>query len=61
MIVAYCADRVKMRGPFIIAGAICSAVGQIILGYTTGNGVRYFGSFLALVFARCLCCPSDFR
>lgn len=49
MIVSFIADRVKMRGPFIILGALTSMTGSLIVGYGKGNGVRYFGAFLAVI------------
>lgn len=47
--VGFLADKVKMRGPFIIFGALVSMTGSLIVGYGNGNGVRYFGSFLAVI------------
>jgi len=49
MISAFVSDKTKMRGPYILAGAVISATGSIILGYTTGTGPRYFGAFLAII------------
>lgn len=49
MISAWVSDKTKMRGPYILLGAIVSATGTIVLGYTKGTGPRYFGSFLAII------------
>jgi len=49
MISAWVSDKTRMRGPYILLGAITSATGTIILGYTSGTGPRYFGSFLAII------------
>lgn len=49
MAVGFTADKVRMRGPFIILGALVSATGSLVVGYAKGNGARYFGSFLAVI------------
>jgi len=49
MISAYVSDKTRMRGPYILAGAVISATGSIILGYTSSTGPRYFGAFLAII------------
>jgi MFS family permease len=49
MIVGFTADKIKMRGPFIILGALISATGSLVVGYAKGNGARYFGAFLAVM------------
>jgi dipeptide/tripeptide permease len=49
LIVGFVADKVRMRGPFVILGALISMTGSIIVGYSTSNGVRYFGAFLAVI------------
>ena len=49
MISAWASDRARIRGPFVIVGALVSATGSLIVGYGKGNGVRYFGSFLAII------------
>lgn len=49
MVVSVVADKARVRGPFIIFGALVSMAGSLIVGYGTGNGVRYFGSFLAVI------------
>ncbi|KAH8800624.1 phthalate transporter [Xylogone sp. PMI_703] len=45
------ADRWRIRGPVIVMNACLGLVGIPLLGYTTNNGVRYFGVFLATVSA----------
>jgi len=49
MVVGYLADRTRMRGPYIILGALTSMTGSAILAFTKPIGVRYFGSFLAII------------
>jgi len=46
---AYFSDKLRIRFPFIAAGAVVSATGSLILGYGKSNGVRYFGAFLAVI------------
>lgn len=49
MIVGFTADKVRMRGPFIILGALISATGSLVVGYAGSPGARYFGAFLAVM------------
>ncbi len=49
IVVGILSDKYRRRGPFIILGALVSMAGSLIVGYGTGNGVRYFGSFLAVM------------
>jgi MFS family permease len=49
MIVGWTADKVRMRGPFIILGALISATGSLVVGYAGSPGARYFGAFLAVM------------
>jgi hypothetical protein len=44
-------DKYHTRGPIVIANAILALIGLPLLGYTTNNGVRYFGVFLATISA----------
>ncbi|GKZ23029.1 hypothetical protein AbraIFM66951_008960 [Aspergillus brasiliensis] len=47
VISAFLSDRVNMRGPFIVGGALVAAIGYIVLATQTTVAVRYFGLFLA--------------
>jgi len=49
LVVAYFADRTRVRGPFVIAGALCSMTGSCVLAFTRPAGIRYFGAFLAII------------
>ena len=42
-------DRHRLRGPYVIAGALVALVGYIILYTQTGPGVSYAGAVLAAV------------
>ncbi|RAL05050.1 MFS general substrate transporter [Aspergillus ibericus CBS 121593] len=44
---AFLPDRVNLRGPFIVCGALIAAVGYIVLATQTTVAARYFGLFLA--------------
>ncbi|PYI01063.1 MFS general substrate transporter [Aspergillus sclerotiicarbonarius CBS 121057] len=44
---AFLSDRVNLRGPFIVCGALIAAVGYIVLATQTTVAARYFGLFLA--------------
>lgn len=44
---AWIGDKYHTRGPLIIFNALIGLVGLPLLGFATGNGVRYFGAFLA--------------
>ncbi|OJZ88876.1 hypothetical protein ASPFODRAFT_127854 [Aspergillus luchuensis CBS 106.47] len=47
VISAFLSDRVNLRGPFIVGGALIAAIGYIVLATQTTVAVRYFGLFLA--------------
>jgi hypothetical protein len=51
---AFISDRLNLRGPFLVGGALVAAVGYIILATTTGVGPRYFGLFLAAMSFVCV-------
>lgn len=40
-------DKYRQRGAGILVNAILTVVGMCLLGFADGNGVRYFGVFLA--------------
>jgi MFS family permease len=46
---AFFADKYKKRGLWIIVNAGFCLVGLPLLGFTTNNGLRYFGVFLATI------------
>lgn len=46
--VGWAADRARMRGPFIIFGAILALIGCVIVGWGPNPGSRYVGSFFAI-------------
>jgi MFS family permease len=48
---AYYADKWRLRGPTVVFNAILGLIGLPLLGFTTNNGVRYFGVFLATICA----------
>ena len=48
---AYFADKLRLRGPFIVFNAILGLIGLAIMGFASHNGVRYFGIFLAAICA----------
>lgn len=43
---AWLSDKYKIRAPFLIFNCLISLVGLPLMGFTTSNGVRYFGVFL---------------
>jgi len=43
---SYISDRLRIRGPFVAAAAMTSAIGYICLATSTSVGVRYFGIML---------------
>ncbi|KAL2071999.1 hypothetical protein VTL71DRAFT_11342 [Oculimacula yallundae] len=42
-------DKYHIRAPIIIGNALLGLIGLPLLGYSTHNGVRYFGVFLATI------------
>jgi MFS family permease len=46
---AYYADKWHIRAPVVIFNAVLGLIGLPLLGYTTNNGLRYFGVFLATI------------
>ena len=48
---AYYADRMRLRGPTVVFNALLGLIGLPLLGFTSNNGVRYFGVFLATICA----------
>ena len=46
------ADRLRMRGPIIVAQAIICIIGLATTAYSTNTGARYFGTFLGLAGAQ---------
>lgn len=47
LLTALCSDKIKARGPFMIAGMVISMAGFIILRVSTHPHVKYGGTFLA--------------
>ena len=45
---AVLSDRLRMRGPIIVAQNIATIVGLLVTAYTTNRGLRYFGIILGL-------------
>lgn len=39
-------DRYRLRGPQILFNAVVAIVGLVLMGWTSSNGVRYFGVFI---------------
>ncbi|KAG0650130.1 putative transporter [Hyphodiscus hymeniophilus] len=52
---AWLADRMHLRGPTVVFNALMGIVGLSLLGYTSNNGVRYFGVFLATISCNANC------
>lgn len=48
---SYYADKLHLRGPFILFNAILGLIGIPLLGFATNIGARYFGVFLAVTSA----------
>jgi hypothetical protein len=48
---AYYADKMRLRGPTVAFNALLGLIGLPLLGFTSNNGVRYFGVFLATICA----------
>jgi MFS family permease len=48
---AHFADKHHLRAPAIVMNGILGLIGLPLLGYTTNNGIRYFGVFLATIAA----------
>jgi len=46
---AYYADKWRTRGIMIAVNAVIGLIGLPILGFSTNNGARYFGVFLATI------------
>lgn len=49
LVVAWVADKAKMRGPFSATAALIAGVGFIMLATTSTTGPRYAGCFLAVL------------
>ncbi|KAF2747975.1 MFS general substrate transporter [Sporormia fimetaria CBS 119925] len=48
LFISWIADKTKTRAPWIMLQATLGIIGLMIIGYCKGNGVRYFGIFLAM-------------
>ncbi|KAE9366459.1 phthalate transporter [Stipitochalara longipes BDJ] len=48
---AHYADKLHLRGPVVVFNAILGLIGLPLLGFSSNNGVRYFGVFLATICA----------
>jgi MFS family permease len=48
---AHYADKFHLRGPVVVFNAILGLIGLPLLGFSSNNGVRYFGVFLATICA----------
>ena len=48
---AHYADKLHLRGPVVLFNAILALIGLPLLGFSSQNGVRYFGVFLATISA----------
>jgi MFS family permease len=46
---AYLGDKYHIRSPFIFINGILSLIGLPLLGFSSNNGVRYFGVFLMTI------------
>jgi hypothetical protein len=46
IITAYFSDKVKLRGPFIVAGTLIGICGYLMLLISQNNAVKYAGTFL---------------
>lgn len=46
--ISWYADKVNLRGPFIIAQALITAVGLLMVAYAQSNAARYIGVFLGV-------------
>lgn len=44
---AVVADKMHLRGPFVVLNAVLGLIGLPLLGYAKSDSVRYFGAFLA--------------
>ena len=48
ILVCWCSDRFKMRGPFCALSGLIAAIGFIINATSSSPGVRYFSIFLSV-------------
>lgn len=48
MAFAIVADRIRMRGPIIVAQCLLTIAGLMLVAYAKPFGVRYFGLFLGI-------------
>ncbi|KZV95186.1 MFS general substrate transporter [Exidia glandulosa HHB12029] len=48
LLAARMSDKYNKRAPFILAQAAITIIGVCLTAFTTGNGSRYFGTFLGL-------------
>ncbi|CAZ81943.1 unnamed protein product [Tuber melanosporum] len=51
-LLAWCADRTRLRAPFIVFGCLLVIAGMSVTAYATSNSARYFGVFLGLAGAQ---------
>ncbi|CUS09223.1 unnamed protein product [Tuber aestivum] len=49
---AWCADKTRLRAPFIVLGCLLIIIGMSITAYASSNGARYFGIFLGVAGAQ---------
>jgi len=55
VIQAYYGDKWHLRGPIIVGNCCIGILGLGLLGYTSNDGVRYFGVFLATLACNANC------
>jgi Na+-translocating ferredoxin:NAD+ oxidoreductase RnfE subunit len=49
-IVAYIADKTRIRMPWMVLNAVITLTGLLLTAYHTNNAVRYFGEYLPLLY-----------
>lgn len=52
---SYYSDKWRLRGPIIVGNCALGILGLGLLGYTSNNGVRYFGVFCATIACNANC------
>ncbi|KAF5359992.1 hypothetical protein D9758_007585 [Tetrapyrgos nigripes] len=49
IIIGYLSDRTKQRASFLAFQTTLTIIGLLVVGYASGNGVRYFGIFVLTI------------
>ncbi|KAJ9112308.1 hypothetical protein QFC19_000727 [Naganishia cerealis] len=52
-IIAFCSDKLRLRGVFVSLNALVTIIGCLLIGYVKNKDAKYFGAFLAIMGGQC--------